>query len=93
MKSFWSEKQGRPVSPWQSSVCGALSGKSAKLSKCVTIFLRDRIGFTGGIAAAVTTPLDVAKTRIMLADPASVEARGKLTIVLRSIYFAQGITG
>lgn len=72
MKSFWSEKQGRPVSPWQSSVCGALSG---------------------GIAAAVTTPLDVAKTRIMLADPASVEARGKLTVVLRSIYFAQGITG
>ncbi|XP_032779444.2 S-adenosylmethionine mitochondrial carrier protein [Daphnia magna] len=72
MKSFWSEKQGRPVSPWQSSICGALSG---------------------GLAAAVTTPLDVAKTRIMLADSASIEAGGKLMIVLRSIYFAQGIKG
>ncbi|KZS03216.1 S-adenosylmethionine mitochondrial carrier protein [Daphnia magna] len=72
MKSFWSEKQGRPVSPWQSSICGALSG---------------------GLAAAVTTPLDVAKTRIMLADSASIEAGGKLVIVLRSIYFAQGIKG
>ncbi|KAI9565741.1 hypothetical protein GHT06_009533 [Daphnia sinensis] len=72
MKSFWSERQGRPVSPWQSSICGALSG---------------------GIAAAVTTPLDVAKTRIMLADSASIEAGGKLVLVLRSIYFAQGIKG
>lgn len=26
MKSFWSERQGRPVSPWQSAICGALSG-------------------------------------------------------------------
>nr|CAH0108490.1 unnamed protein product [Daphnia galeata] len=72
MKSFWADTQGRPVSPWQSSVCGAVSG---------------------GIAAAVTTPLDVAKTRIMLADPASIEAGGKLSLVLRSIYFARGIKG
>lgn len=47
----------------------------------------------GGIAAAITTPLDVAKTRIMLADASSVEAGGKLRIVLRSVYIAQGIKG
>ena len=71
-KSWWSEKQGWPVSPWQSSVCGALSG---------------------GIAAALTTPLDVAKTRIMLADRDSVESGGKLLIVLRNVYIAQGVKG
>jgi len=26
-KTFWTEQQQRPVSPWQSSVCGAISGK------------------------------------------------------------------
>ena len=71
-KSWWSEKQERPVSPWQSAVCGALSG---------------------GIAAALTTPLDVAKTRIMLADRGSIESDGKLLIVLRNVYIAQGIKG
>lgn len=91
MKSFWSEKQGRPVSPWQSSICGALSGSDNH--KYVPITLAAKLCFLGGLAAAVTTPLDVAKTRIMLADSASIEAGGKLMIVLRSIYFAQGIKG
>ena len=26
-KNVWSEKQGRPVSPWQSSICGAVAGE------------------------------------------------------------------
>lgn len=46
----------------------------------------------GGCAAAITTPLDVAKTRIMLAE--KYEGR-KLNIgyILRSIYAEKGITG
>ena len=30
-KTFWSTKQGKPVSPWQSSICGAFSGKACLL--------------------------------------------------------------
>lgn len=47
----------------------------------------------GGIAAAITTPLDVAKTRIMLADKAHVEAGGNMAITLRNVYIAQGVKG
>jgi len=46
----------------------------------------------GGIAASITTPLDVAKTRIMLAD--QTEGR-RLTVysVLSNIYRDKGVTG
>jgi len=48
----------------------------------------------GGISAGITTPLDVAKTRIMLAEQNSVNKR-KLNIntILRSIYVEKGIKG
>lgn len=44
----------------------------------------------GGIAAGLTTPLDVAKTRIMLADDGS---RTGMYRVLRGIYRERGIKG
>lgn len=46
----------------------------------------------GGIAAAVTTPLDVAKTRIMLAER-NQSTRLTITSVLRSVYRDRGVTG
>lgn len=46
----------------------------------------------GGIAAAVTTPLDVAKTRIMLAER-NQGARMTITSVLRKVYADRGVTG
>lgn len=46
----------------------------------------------GGIAAAVTTPLDVAKTRIMLAER-NQSVRLTITSVLRSVYRDRGVTG
>lgn len=46
----------------------------------------------GGIAAAITTPLDVAKTRIMLAERTQSTSL-TITSVLRSIYKDRGVTG
>ncbi|KAM4650530.1 mitochondrial S-adenosylmethionine carrier protein [Discoglossus pictus] len=47
----------------------------------------------GGFAAAVTTPLDVAKTRIMLAKAGSSTAGGNVLFALHQIWRRQGITG
>ncbi|XP_028680162.1 S-adenosylmethionine mitochondrial carrier protein isoform X1 [Erpetoichthys calabaricus] len=49
--------------------------------------------FAGGMAAAVTTPLDVAKTRIMLAKVGTTEAKGNVTTVLYNIWRTEGISG
>ena len=46
----------------------------------------------GGISAAATTPLDVAKTRIMLADEASGRKLG-MTRVLKRVYKEKGLGG
>ncbi|XP_053576663.1 S-adenosylmethionine mitochondrial carrier protein [Bombina bombina] len=47
----------------------------------------------GGFAAAVTTPLDVAKTRIMLAKTGSSTARGNVLFALNAIWRTQGVAG
>ncbi|NXC81268.1 SAMC protein, partial [Cercotrichas coryphoeus] len=49
--------------------------------------------FAGGFAAAVTTPLDVAKTRIMLAKAGSSNARGNVLAALGDIWRTQGLSG
>ncbi|NWW78035.1 SAMC protein, partial [Climacteris rufus] len=49
--------------------------------------------FAGGFAAAVTTPLDVAKTRIMLAKAGSSNARGNVLAALGGIWRTQGLSG
>ncbi|XP_069793217.1 mitochondrial S-adenosylmethionine carrier protein isoform X2 [Narcine bancroftii] len=49
--------------------------------------------FAGGFAAAVTTPLDVAKTRIMLAKTGTMAASGKVLSTLSNIWKNQGISG
>ncbi|XP_015679877.1 S-adenosylmethionine mitochondrial carrier protein-like, partial [Protobothrops mucrosquamatus] len=49
--------------------------------------------FAGGFAAAVTTPLDVAKTRIMLAKTGSRTASGNVMSALRDVWRTQGISG
>lgn len=48
----------------------------------------------GGFAAAVTTPLDVAKTRIMLADRKQIKT-GEITVrrILTQIYATEGFKG
>uniref|UniRef100_T1IUQ4 Uncharacterized protein n=1 Tax=Strigamia maritima TaxID=126957 RepID=T1IUQ4_STRMM len=72
LKKLWAHKQGRPIEPWQSSLCGAVAG---------------------GTAAAVTTPLDVAKTRIMLAEKDSVSSKGYVLKVLREVWLESGFKG
>ncbi|KAM4654125.1 mitochondrial S-adenosylmethionine carrier protein isoform 1-T1 [Amazona ochrocephala] len=49
--------------------------------------------FAGGFAAAVTTPLDVAKTKIMLAKAGSSNASGNVLAALGSIWRTQGLLG
>ncbi|XP_012696558.1 S-adenosylmethionine mitochondrial carrier protein [Clupea harengus] len=49
--------------------------------------------FAGGVAALVTTPLDVAKTRIMLAKAGTSTANGSLPLVLCEVWRSQGVTG
>lgn len=46
----------------------------------------------GGIASFLTTPLDVAKTRIMLAER-NQSVRLTITSVLQSVYKDKGVTG
>ena len=45
---------------------------------------------SGGLAAALTTPLDVAKTRIMLAERGSQTAKGNILYVLKDIWRTEG---
>ncbi|RZF48107.1 hypothetical protein LSTR_LSTR002173 [Laodelphax striatellus] len=47
----------------------------------------------GGIAGAATTPLDVAKTRIMLADSHSKSESLRITGVIRELYKTSGFRG
>ncbi|XP_026750541.2 S-adenosylmethionine mitochondrial carrier protein homolog [Galleria mellonella] len=47
----------------------------------------------GGFAAAVTTPLDLAKTRIMLAEEYAVTRKLRIRPVLASIYLESGLRG
>lgn len=47
----------------------------------------------GGFSAAVTTPLDVAKTRIMLAKTGSAEAKLGTLGVMRSVFAERGLAG
>ncbi|NXK35416.1 SAMC protein, partial [Piprites chloris] len=49
--------------------------------------------FAGGFAAVVTTPLDVAKTRIMLAKAGSKNASGNVLTALGGIWRTQGLSG
>ncbi|KAK3775548.1 hypothetical protein RRG08_048184 [Elysia crispata] len=47
----------------------------------------------GGTSAALTTPLDVAKTRVMLAERGSMEAQGHMTTVLKQVASEKGLQG
>ncbi|CAI5688628.1 mitochondrial S-adenosylmethionine carrier protein [Oreochromis niloticus] len=47
----------------------------------------------GAVAAFVTTPLDVAKTRIMLAKAGSTTASGNIPLVLYDVWRSRGIAG
>ncbi|KAH9489859.1 hypothetical protein Btru_037311 [Bulinus truncatus] len=47
----------------------------------------------GGTSAALTTPLDVAKTRIMLAKQGTSVARGDVLFVLKTVFHEKGFAG
>ena len=47
----------------------------------------------GGFSAGITTPLDVAKTRIMLAEKGSALARGSIVHVVNVVFRDKGLAG
>lgn len=47
----------------------------------------------GGISAGLTTPLDVVKTRIMLAERESLNRRRSARRILHGIYLERGFSG
>ncbi|KAL5110195.1 S-adenosylmethionine mitochondrial carrier protein [Taenia crassiceps] len=70
--------------------CFSSSNESASLSK-------KQFAVCGAIAGAIsgssTTPLDVAKTRIMLAEKGTPLASGSVAVALRTIYREGGVSG
>ena len=50
-------------------------------------------GVAGGVSAALTTPLDVVKTRIMLAQIGTAEAKGDIMAVIHSLLREKGMAG
>lgn len=47
----------------------------------------------GGISASITTPLDVVKTRIMLAKQNTNSSNLKMLYVLQDVYKERGLCG
>ena len=50
-------------------------------------------GLAGSFSGAITTPLDVAKTRIMLAERGSALAHGSILYALKLVWQQRGIKG
>jgi len=48
---------------------------------------------SGGLAAVVTTPLDVAKTRIILAQKGTLESKGNMIRTMCTVYSESGVRG
>lgn len=53
----------------------------------------NNIGFSVAISAAITTPLDVAKTRIMLSSTSAEKAEVKISTMLKDVYRDHGTKG
>lgn len=66
-----------------------------KLIKCINIYLKlyKYWFFTVAISASITTPLDVAKTRIMLSNMAIGKDEIKISVMLKKVYCNYGFRG
>jgi len=51
------------------------------------------IGFSVAISAVLTTPLDVAKTRIMLSSASAEKEEVKISTMLKDVYRNHGAKG
>ncbi len=93
LKANWTTNTGLELTPVAVAMCGAVAGMYICLFLPRFAFLYlFKYSKLGGIAAAITTPLDVAKTRIMLAER-NQSTRLTITSVLRSVYKDRGVTG
>lgn len=85
-------KNNTNLDPWEVANCGAVAGNRKLLNKICSFYYI--LIISGGIAAAATTPLDVVKTRIMLADKTLV-ANGSLKVrnMIKVVYREKGMRG
>jgi len=60
---------------------------------CIYIYIYMNYIILGSISAAVTTPLDVAKTRIMLANRTLLPSELTISTVLYKIYIENNVYG
>lgn len=88
---------GKPLTTLEVALCGSISGYYLLLfNSYIVLFIHFNnyifiiILFIGGIAAALTTPIDVTKTQIMLANSAVDQ---NFSTVFKNIYKNKGLNG
>lgn len=73
-----------------------LKRKTCELRKCQTISTGDSLicgAVAGAFAGLSTTPFDVAKTRIILAEKSDQASKGNLFYVWKEVYSKNGLKG
>lgn len=100
-KLYWTRKVQRRCSPLEGAACGSASGNNSCTrwnnvswnNEDHYLYIFDIFYFLVAISAAITTPLDVAKTRIMLSSTSAEKEETKIWTMLKEVYRDHGVKG
>lgn len=98
-KLYWTQQIQRDCTPLEGAACGSASGNSKLQWNNVSwnnedhYLYFDIVYLLVAISAAITTPLDVAKTRIMLSSTAAEKEETKISTMLKEVYRDHGVKG